>query len=148
MRVILLLVTFFLPLSVFASQNHQTSIDSHLHAMESEGYTEILSPVEDRGMKAMVSIKDIDKSMAGEMDHTHHFMVVFFGEDGKPVSEGKVSLNFSKGKESFQKTHLTKMQNQFGTDLVLANREIYKLTVEHFGSNGEVRQFTFTYTTK
>lgn len=148
MRVIILFLVFLLPLNVSASQEHHSNAESHLHAMSVEGYNELLSPVEVRGIRAIVYIKDIDKSMAGKMPHTHHFMVVFEGNDGKPHIDGKVFLISAKDDEPIQKIPLAKMKDQFGTDLVLVNHAIYKFTVEHIESSGETRQYPFVYTTK
>lgn len=171
---VVMFAVFSLPMSAVAAEQemgamkHQhemmegTEHESMEHQMEGmegmehegmmvHGAMIILGNATDKGVVAMAHIQDVRDVMAQMgMDSTHHFMVVFVDEvTGEEIEAGTVAIKIVDpyGKVS-EPIELMAMQGHFGADVSLKTQGRYKIKVGTKLSDGEKRQFEFSYSLK
>lgn len=102
------------------------------------------------GVKAVAHARDVKAAMAKMgMKETHHFMVAFVGNDGKPITAGTVAVKIKNpaGKEG-DPIQLPGMQGHFGADVILAEKGTYEFKVGSKLPDGATRQYEFKYEVK
>lgn len=104
-----------------------------------------------QGVKAMAHLKDVQDAMSKMgMKETHHFMVMFKDtESDERFEQGSVAIKIvlPSGK-NVGPVKLMGMQGHFGADITLNEKGDYKFIVGTKLTDGEKRQFEFTYTLK
>jgi len=102
------------------------------------------------GVTALVHLKDVKAAMEKMgMKHTHHFMVMFKDEKGKPVEAqvAAVKIVDPAGNES-DPVKLMAMQGHAGADIVLVTPGDYTFKLAAKLANGKKVQYEIKYTVK
>jgi len=77
------------------------------------------------------------------MSATHHFMVFFKDEHGKPVTEGTVAVKVEANDQESKPIMLMQMGEGFGADITVPQGEEVKLKVGTKLADGKKRQYEF-----
>jgi len=115
--------------------------------MTHEGMMMLGEETED-GVKSMGHIKVYDskarESMAQMgMSATHHFMVYFTDENGKPLTEGMVAVKVEADDQKGKPVKLMPMGDGFGGDISIPEGQEVKLKVGTKLADGKKRQYEF-----
>lgn len=113
--------------------------------------TVMLGEATEAGVTAMAHIADVGAAMAAAgRKENHHLMVMFRDAAGKPVSEGTVALRLTApgAGEPAAPMALVAMAGQFGADLALTAKGLYRFEIGTKLADGVKRQFAFSYEVK
>jgi len=100
------------------------------------------------GVVAMGHAKAYDSDAVAKMAKmgmgaTHHFMVSFKDQQGKPITEGTVAVKVEAGGQESKPIMLMQMGEAFGADITVPQGEEVKLKVGSKLADGKKRQFEF-----
>ncbi len=113
--------------------------------------TVMLGEVTEAGVTAMAHIADVGAAMAAAgRKENHHLMVMFRDAAGKPLAQGTVALRLTApgSAEPGAPMALAPMAGQFGADLALTGKGLYRFEIGTKLADGVKRQFAFSYEIK
>ena len=113
--------------------------------------TVMLGEATEAGVTAMAHIADVGAAMAAAgRKENHHLMVMFRDAAGKPLAQGTVALRLTApgSAEPTAPMALAPMAGQFGADLALTGKGLYRFEIGTKLADGVKRQFAFSYEVK
>ena len=139
------------PAAPAASGTHGSSVGhAAMGGMTMSGMV-MLGEATEAGVTAMAHIADVGAAMAGAgRKENHHLMVMFRDAAGKPVSQGTVALRLTLpgGGAPGAPVAMVPMDGQFGADLALTAKGLYRFEIGSKLADGAKRQFVFSYEVK
>lgn len=119
----------------------------HGSGMAMGGDMIMLQDVEVDGVMASGHLMDVKEKMAEHgMSMTHHFMIGFMNSEGEGIDKGQVAVKVESPDGKVSKANkLMGMDGQFGADVTLDQKGMYKFMVGTKLSDGKKRMFHMHY---